>query len=710
MITRNSSIFFLLTLGLGLHGSVEHKDEFIDVYLSNISNSMDEKTQLLEHIEKNLNGHFIDIGTGGDSVAIIAKKLPKNSRPTLIAADIDPLVIESIKKRQPEIGAFLNNPSGPKVELLTMSAIKMDKLHDNSISGIGASALAHEIFSYTPIKSSLDQFISETCRVLEKDGVLVYRDPKWVDDPETRCIMTIWPEIGKYYATLFLTKFLDRKYSLIRDYRDECCKPLLYSPDDVKITLYLKTTQNSIQVSFPVFLKVPSSDIDYSKDFSIEAPKGLLAEIQRHYLMYLRDYYPVGLIDNINWNQPLHFSQLVSEQVSGVKSYAQRKGIPLSDNQLDHKYFPILTQELEILRKIFSKKYILDTKDHPEAKTSANILLSEGIDRNLLYFIDDQILVIDPKMLTLLFHGKGRGIFQHLGIVDLPLDLLEHLKLEGEEHYFYKTTDELISYIGQYSRFILKDSSKKGYCLAPIDANHVKVAKRPLYQAILEKDTLVIDQHGKVQTPVTDKTIVHFQLQPERKAFATYKKLFKEAPHQYLLLKRWIVMGNHELLDLVSEDDIVVGAMTRTEVYARNLNNFRVVNAFLINSKGEIWIPTRSSSKSLFPLCFDCSVGGHVLSNENYFDAFCREADEEINLHPQKYPHKLLCKLTPQTHGTSAFMEVYGISYDGAVEFNPDDFIEGRWISPKELKVILRNGAPAKGDLKIILEACFPDA
>ena len=80
-----------LVASLALQASVEHKDEFIDTYLSNISNSMDEKTQLLEHILKNPDGRFIDIGTGGDSVAIIVKQLPKNSRPTLIATDIDPL-------------------------------------------------------------------------------------------------------------------------------------------------------------------------------------------------------------------------------------------------------------------------------------------------------------------------------------------------------------------------------------------------------------------------------------------------------------------------------------------------------------------------------------------------------------------------------------------------------------------------------------------
>src|SRR3990167_4404188 len=101
--------FLIFITFINLQANVEHKDEFINTYLSNISSSMEEKTQLLEHILKYPDCRFIDIGTGGDSVAIIAKQLPKNFRSTLIAADIDPLVLESVKKRRPEIIASLNN-------------------------------------------------------------------------------------------------------------------------------------------------------------------------------------------------------------------------------------------------------------------------------------------------------------------------------------------------------------------------------------------------------------------------------------------------------------------------------------------------------------------------------------------------------------------------------------------------------------------------
>jgi SAM-dependent methyltransferase len=164
---------------------------------------MGEKTEIFQHIIRNLDGTFLDIGTGGDAIAVLAEKLPKNSRPTLIAADIDPLVIESVKKRRQEINQYINQPTGPKVELITMSAVDMNTIKDSSIAGISASALAHEVFSYVPNKGPLDQFISEVCRVLEKEGVFVYRDPKWVDDPHAHCNMIVKKKIAKYYISLF---------------------------------------------------------------------------------------------------------------------------------------------------------------------------------------------------------------------------------------------------------------------------------------------------------------------------------------------------------------------------------------------------------------------------------------------------------------------------------------------------------------------------
>ena len=51
-----------------------------------------------------------------------------------------------------------------------------------------------------------------------------------------------------------------------------------------------------------------------------------------------------------------------------------------------------------------------------------------------------------------------------------------------------------------------------------------------------------------------------------------------------------------ELLDLVNEQDQVIGCRERGEIYKEGLTNFRVVNAFLVNDAGQLWIPRRTAT------------------------------------------------------------------------------------------------------------------
>lgn len=162
-----------------------------------------------------------------------------------------------------------------------------------------------------------------------------------------------------------------------------------------------------------------------------------------------------------------------------------------------------------------------------------------------------------------------------------------------------------------------------------------------------------------------------------------------------------------EYLDLVDENDAVTGKKRRSEVYAEHLSNFRVVNAFLINSKGEIWTPRRTATKRIFPLCLDMSMGGHVESGETYEQTLKREIQEELNIEIDKVPHRLLGHLTPQKDGVSAFMNVYEVKMEQAPDFNKDDFLEYFWLRPEALLERIKSGDKAKGDLPKLVEIFY---
>jgi|SaaInlStandDraft_6_1057023.scaffolds.fasta_scaffold204573_1 isopentenyldiphosphate isomerase len=162
-----------------------------------------------------------------------------------------------------------------------------------------------------------------------------------------------------------------------------------------------------------------------------------------------------------------------------------------------------------------------------------------------------------------------------------------------------------------------------------------------------------------------------------------------------------------ELLDLVDNEDQVVGKLERSKVYAAKLNNFRVINAFLVNKKGQLWIPRRTSHKRLFPLHLDVSVGGHVSSGESYEEAFERELKEELNLSLQEIKFQKLGALTPHQHQVSAFMHVYKIFFDEVPPYNRDDFMQYYWLYPEQALEKINNFDKAKGDLPLLIRAFF---
>lgn len=162
-------------------------------------------------------------------------------------------------------------------------------------------------------------------------------------------------------------------------------------------------------------------------------------------------------------------------------------------------------------------------------------------------------------------------------------------------------------------------------------------------------------------------------------------------------------MSFDEILDVVSEHDEVVRQEKRSIVYAQKLY-FRAINAFIVNSEKKLWIPRRHHNKKLFPLALDCSVGGHVSSGESYDEAFFRETQEELNMDICEIIYKKIARLTPVSHGTSAFMWVYIIYSDAVPAFNQEDFVEYYWLTVQEIQDRINNGESAKSDLLPILQ------
>lgn len=166
-------------------------------------------------------------------------------------------------------------------------------------------------------------------------------------------------------------------------------------------------------------------------------------------------------------------------------------------------------------------------------------------------------------------------------------------------------------------------------------------------------------------------------------------------------------MAVDEYLDLVDENDHVIGLQQRSEIYAQQLVNYRVVNAFILNSKGELLSPRRTKKKKHYPLALDFSVGGHVESGEDYEIALIREADEELNLDLQLSNFSCLGHLSPYKDSVPSFMKVYEIRSDIVPSYNPGDFVECLLMKPQELCNRIAHGDAAKSDLIPVLKQFY---
>ncbi|MFB6224944.1 MAG: NUDIX domain-containing protein [Candidatus Paceibacteria bacterium] len=163
---------------------------------------------------------------------------------------------------------------------------------------------------------------------------------------------------------------------------------------------------------------------------------------------------------------------------------------------------------------------------------------------------------------------------------------------------------------------------------------------------------------------------------------------------------------SEEYLDLVNENDEVIDSQPRSWVYAQGKYNFRVINVFLKNSYGQLWIPRRTPHKELFPSCLDMSVGGHVSSGESYDETFTREVAEELNWDVNMLSYTVLGHATPRD-GLCAYMRVYEIHADEVPPYNPEDFTEYMWLYPSELHQRLADGDISKGDLPILVDLFY---
>ena len=87
-----------------------------------------------------------------------------------------------------------------------------------------------------------------------------------------------------------------------------------------------------------------------------------------------------------------------------------------------------------------------------------------------------------------------------------------------------------------------------------------------------------------------------------------------------------------ELLDLVDENNRVIGTARRSACHGDPRALHRAVHLLLFNRERELYLQQRSPAKQVQPGKWDTSVGGHIAAGEDYVAALFRESEEELGL------------------------------------------------------------------------------
>ena len=137
-----------------------------------------------------------------------------------------------------------------------------------------------------------------------------------------------------------------------------------------------------------------------------------------------------------------------------------------------------------------------------------------------------------------------------------------------------------------------------------------------------------------------------------------------------------------EIVDLVDRENRVVGAAPRERVRRENLLH-RGVGILVKNSRGEVYVHRRTSSKDVFPSMYDMFVGGMVSQGESYDEAALREVAEELGV-VGPIPQRLFTYLYEGPLNRS-WIEIYHVVWDGPIRHQPEEVEWGTWLPESQL-------------------------
>jgi isopentenyldiphosphate isomerase len=140
-----------------------------------------------------------------------------------------------------------------------------------------------------------------------------------------------------------------------------------------------------------------------------------------------------------------------------------------------------------------------------------------------------------------------------------------------------------------------------------------------------------------------------------------------------------------EILDIVDENDRVVGQSPRGEAYAKGLRH-RCVFIQARDARDRLFVHRRTPAKLVFPSLYDMFVGGVVGAGESYDEAALREAEEELGVTGLPRPEFLFKFLYDDGAGRTWWSAVYQVACDLPVSPQPEEVAWHDFLPEEEVR------------------------